>query len=82
MMLASLMSLTNRPSPHPDLTGACTYERSCDFLLDHFLALNKSDQKQIYAHFTCATDTVQVRFVMAAVNDIILQSNLRSLGLM
>jgi guanine nucleotide-binding protein subunit alpha len=30
--------------------------------------LNQHETKQIYTHFTCATDTTQIRFVMAAVN--------------
>ncbi|KAF7625433.1 hypothetical protein AFLA_002295 [Aspergillus flavus NRRL3357] len=41
----------------------------------------EAEQKQIYTHFTCATDTTQIRFVMAAVNDIIIQENLRLCGL-
>ncbi|KAI8846979.1 guanine nucleotide binding protein, alpha subunit [Chytridium lagenaria] len=44
--------------------------------------ISQSDQKQIYTHFTCATDTSQIKFVMAAVNDIIIQANLRDCGLM
>ena len=43
--------------------------------------LNQHPTKQIYTHFTCATDTMQIRFVMAAVNDIIIQENLRMCGL-
>jgi guanine nucleotide-binding protein G(i) subunit alpha len=30
--------------------------------------LNQAETKQIYTHFTCATDTTQIRFVMGAVN--------------
>lgn len=44
-------------------------------------SLNQHPTKQIYTHFTCATDTMQIRFVMAAVNDIIIQENLRMCGL-
>ncbi|KAJ1334385.1 hypothetical protein BSLG_007540 [Batrachochytrium salamandrivorans] len=47
-----------------------------------FVSLNQSEKKQIYTHFTCATDTSQIKFVMAAVNDIIIQNNLRDVGLM
>ena len=45
------------------------------------IRLNQHPTKQIYTHFTCATDTMQIRFVMAAVNDIIIQENLRMCGL-
>ena len=50
------------------------YDAACEFLLQKFMALNQSEKKQVYAHFTCATDTTQIKFVMAAVNDIIIQS--------
>eukprot|EP00158_Paraphelidium_tribonemae_P003071 Partr_v1_DN25876_c1_g1_i2_m2864 putative Guanine nucleotide binding protein (G protein) alpha len=67
----------------PDFTGGEDYEKASSFLLNKFIELNKSPQtKQIYAHFTCATDTAQIKFVMAAVTDIIIQKNLRDTGLM
>jgi guanine nucleotide-binding protein subunit alpha len=68
----------------PDYTGpAEDYDQASTFLLNKFVALNKNPQtKQIYAHFTCATDTAQIKFVMAAVTDIIIQKNLRETGLM
>lgn len=47
----------------------------------HNPSLNQHPTKQIYTHFTCATDTMQIRFVMAAVNDIIIQENLRMCGM-
>jgi guanine nucleotide-binding protein G(i) subunit alpha len=47
-----------------------------------FLRLNKDKNQQIYTHFTCATDTEQMKFVMAAVTDILIQNNLRDLGLL
>lgn len=66
----------------PDFTGGDSYEAASDYMLSRFTSLNQSDQKQIYSHFTCATDTSQIKFVMAAVNDIIIQTNLRDCGLM
>ncbi|KAJ3268427.1 guanine nucleotide-binding protein subunit alpha [Borealophlyctis nickersoniae] len=65
----------------PDYMGN-DYDSACEYILNRFVVLNQSDQKQIYTHFTCATDTTQIRFVMAAVNDIIIQTNLRDCGLM
>ncbi|CAB4475151.1 unnamed protein product [Rhizophagus irregularis] len=62
--------------------GGNNYEAACDYILDRFVSLNQSDVKQIYTHFTCATDTQQIKFVMAAVNDIIIQNNLREVGLL
>ncbi|KAI9286267.1 guanine nucleotide binding protein alpha subunit [Umbelopsis sp. AD052] len=66
----------------PDYRGGENYDAACDYILNRFVSLNQSDDKQIYTHFTCATDTQQVKFVMAAVNDIIIQNNLRDVGLL
>ncbi|KAI9046651.1 hypothetical protein LZ554_009393 [Drepanopeziza brunnea f. sp. 'monogermtubi'] len=65
----------------PDYEGGDDYNSACDYILNRFVSLNQHETKQIYTHFTCATDTTQIRFVMAAVNDIIIQENLRLCGL-
>jgi len=65
----------------PDYEGGADYQAACDYILNRFVSLNQHETKQIYTHFTCATDTMQIRFVMAAVNDIIIQENLRMCGL-
>lgn len=63
--------------------GGDNYEEACKFLMEQFQALTvKNSDKQVYTHFTCATDTKQIKFVMSAVNDIILQSTLRDVGLL
>jgi len=49
-------------------TGGSEYAAACDYILNRFVSLNQHETKQIYTHFTCATDTSQIRFVMAAVN--------------
>jgi guanine nucleotide-binding protein G(i) subunit alpha len=53
---------TNRSTGGPD------YAAACDYILNRFVSLNQAETKQIYTHFTCATDTTQIRFVMGAVN--------------
>ncbi|OZJ02875.1 Guanine nucleotide-binding protein subunit alpha [Bifiguratus adelaidae] len=65
-----------------DYDGGNNFEAASDYILNRFVSLNQSDVKTIYTHFTCATDTAQIKFVMAAVNDIIIQNNLRSFGLL
>ena len=52
----------------PDYEGGEDYAMACDYILNRFVSLNQHETKQIYTHFTCATDTTQIRFVMAAVN--------------
>ena len=57
---------------------------NCDereFILQMFVELNPDPDKIIYSHFTCATDTENIRFVFAAVKDTILQANLREYNL-
>ncbi|XP_052840468.1 G protein alpha q subunit-like [Drosophila gunungcola] len=44
-----------------------------EFILEMYQGLNPDCCKQIYPHFTCATDTENIRFVFAAVKDTILQ---------
>ncbi|ORX81955.1 guanine nucleotide-binding protein subunit alpha [Basidiobolus meristosporus CBS 931.73] len=66
----------------PDYTGGSDYESGCDYIQQRFTSLNRSYSKQVYSHFTCATDTNQMRFVMTAVSDIILQNCLRDCGLL
>ncbi|KAK9766078.1 guanine nucleotide-binding protein subunit alpha [Basidiobolus ranarum] len=65
----------------PDYEGGSDYQRACEYITDRFTALDHSPKKQIYSHLTCATDTKQVKFVMSAVNDILVQINLRQCGL-
>ncbi|KAF7344234.1 G-protein alpha subunit [Mycena venus] len=67
----------------PDYYGGDNYDAACDYLLHRFVSLNQSAAtKQIYAHYTCATDTQQIKFVLSAVQDILLQKHLRETGLL
>lgn len=52
-----------------------------EFILSMFIELNPDQEKIVYGHFTCATDTENIRFVFAAVRDTILQSNLKEYNL-
>ncbi|EJU04442.1 G protein alpha-subunit [Dacryopinax primogenitus] len=67
----------------PDFTGGSDYDLACEYLLNRFLSLNQqAATKQIYAHYTCATDTQQIKFVLSAIQDILLQLHLRECGLL
>uniref|UniRef100_A0A673N1N8 Guanine nucleotide-binding protein subunit alpha n=2 Tax=Sinocyclocheilus rhinocerous TaxID=307959 RepID=A0A673N1N8_9TELE len=52
-----------------------------EFILKMFVDLNPDSEKIIYSHFTCATDTENIRFVFAAVKDTILQLTLKEYNL-
>lgn len=49
--------------------------------LQMFKKLNKNPAKQIYHHFTCATDTGNIRHVFDAVSDILIERNLDRSGM-
>ncbi|XP_061887199.1 guanine nucleotide-binding protein G(q) subunit alpha-like [Entelurus aequoreus] len=52
-----------------------------EFILNMFVNLHPNRKKLIYYHFTCATDTDNIRFVFHAVKDHILQGNLEDYNL-
>ena len=61
----------------PEKDAVCARE----FILKMYVELNPDADKIIYSHFTCATDTENIRFVFAAVKDTILQLNLKEYNL-
>ena len=64
------------------ISGANTYEEAAAYIQLQFENLNKKkDTKEIYTHFTCATDTDNVQFVFDAVTDVIIKNNLKDCGL-
>ncbi|KAG5463093.1 MAG: G protein alpha subunit CIG1, partial [Olpidium bornovanus] len=76
------LSVSPLSKSFPNYTGDNLFEPAADYILHRFVSLNRSDTKHVYTHFTCATDTLQIKFVMAAVNDIIVHENLRQAGLL
>lgn len=63
-------------------TGSNTYEEAAAYIRMKFENLNKrKEQKEIYTHFTCATDTSNIEFVFDAVTDVIIKNNLKDCGL-
>ena len=64
------------------LSGRNTYEEAGAYIRTRFESMNRnSATKDVYTHFTCATDTGNVKFVMDAVTDIIIKNNLKDCGL-
>ncbi|XP_061767973.1 guanine nucleotide-binding protein G(i) subunit alpha-1 isoform X1 [Nerophis ophidion] len=67
---------------YPEYAGSNTYEEAAAYIQCEFEDLNKrKDTKEIYTHFTCATDTKNVQFVFDAVTDVIIKNNLKDCGL-
>jgi len=66
----------------PEYTGANTYEEAGAYIQMQFENLNsRKGEKEIYTHFTCATDTGNIQFVFDAVTDVIIKNNLKDCGL-
>ncbi|CAI4221624.1 unnamed protein product [Auanema sp. JU1783] len=60
--------------------GKNTYEDGTAFLEKIFIRMKKDDDKLLYIHLTCATDTGQVQFVLKSAADMIISENFRSTG--
>lgn len=56
-------------------------EHAKDFIRQKYLERNRHELKEIYAHFTCATDTENIDFVFKAVTNMIIAANLKKSGL-
>lgn len=63
------------------LTGPSTYQDGIDYIKAQYDGKNKSPNKEVYSHVTCATDTNNIQFVFDAVTDVIIAKNLRGCGL-
>ncbi|KAF9217186.1 guanine nucleotide-binding protein subunit alpha [Podila verticillata] len=66
----------------PEYRGPNDYFSTTVFFQYRFMQQCKDLQKQVYTHFTHATDTNQMRVIVVAVNAIIQRLNLRSSGLL
>ncbi|XP_075996120.1 guanine nucleotide-binding protein subunit alpha-14-like [Genypterus blacodes] len=66
----------------PEFTGPQQDIKSAqEFILKMYQEQNPDKEKTLYAHFTCATDTENIRFVFVAVKDTILKQNLKEFNL-
>jgi len=64
-----------------EYTASMDYGEASAYIQAQFEAKNKSTNKEIYCHMTCATDTTNIQFVFDAVTDVIIANNLRGCGL-
>lgn len=54
-------------------------QQTSRYFMDKFVALNRSPGREVYSHFTNATDTDLLKVTMASVQDMIIQRNLQKL---
>ncbi|KJZ78737.1 Guanine nucleotide-binding protein alpha-2 subunit [Hirsutella minnesotensis 3608] len=55
------------------------WKATSKYFLDKFRALSRNPEKEIYGHFTNATDTNLLKITMGSVQDMIIQRNLKQL---
>ena len=65
----------------PEYNGADEYAEAAQYIQGKFEVLKITEYKEIYTHFTCATDTGNIQFVFDAVTDVIIKNNLKDCGL-
>ncbi|KAJ8262814.1 hypothetical protein COCON_G00152710 [Conger conger] len=66
----------------PEYTGPPKETKPAqEFILKMYQDQNPDKEKTLYSHFTCATDTENIRFVFVAVKDTILRHNLKEFNL-
>lgn len=67
-------------SHFPDYQGAEGDEAAAtQFFANKFKSINKNGSREIYIHFTCATDTNLLKATMQSVQDILIQKQLNKL---
>lgn len=64
----------------PDYSGRDNYEDASEYLRQKMTRVNRQP-KEIFAHFTIATDTNNINYVFDAAMTIILQENLKEAGM-
>eukprot|EP00052_Salpingoeca_macrocollata_P033999 m.10188 g.10188 ORF g.10188 m.10188 type:complete len:358 (+) comp5818_c0_seq1:69-1142(+) len=66
----------------PDYTGpAGNAHEAKQFILKKFKEVNKHPNKQVFEHFTCATDTTNIRHVFVSVSEIIVEKHMKDVGM-
>lgn len=66
----------------PEFTGPQGDAKAAqEFILQMYMQQNDDKEKTLYSHFTCATDTENIRLIFAAVKDTIVRGNLKDFNL-
>lgn len=64
----------------PDYTGGDTNEKAArEYFANRFRGINRTADREIYIHYTNATDTTLLKATMQSVQDMIVQKNLSHL---
>ncbi|RFU27259.1 hypothetical protein B7463_g9078, partial [Scytalidium lignicola] len=56
-----------------------SWQQTSKYFMNKFVALNRTAEREVYGHFTNATDTDLLKVTMSSVQDMIIQRNLQKL---
>ncbi|KAJ5684183.1 uncharacterized protein N7477_000528 [Penicillium maclennaniae] len=74
------LAISNISKHFPDYTGSSTdFDAAARYFSDRFRGINRIPDREIYIHYTNATDTTLLRATMDSVQDMIIQKNLHTL---
>ena len=59
--------------------NTASWQETSKYFCDKFVALNRTRSREVYSHFTNATDTDLLKVTMVSVQDMIIQRNLHNL---
>ncbi|KAK3723793.1 hypothetical protein QZH41_007102 [Actinostola sp. cb2023] len=65
----------------PDYAGGTDYEKAVSYVKKQFM-IRKPENKQIYVHVTCATDTDPMKTVLQNVFEILVEINLKKIAVL
>ncbi|KAJ3446385.1 guanine nucleotide-binding protein g(o) subunit alpha [Anaeramoeba flamelloides] len=64
----------------PDYKDGLDEKKSREYIKNKFIEKNLNKNKEVYSHFTCATDTSNIKFVFESIKDIILSNMVKTIG--
>jgi hypothetical protein len=60
----------------PEFDGVQSYETCSEYIRERFLEKNKKPSRQIFPHFSCATDTGNIKHIWQSMKSIIVNDAL------
>lgn len=79
-LFKSKLALSPVSKHFPDYSGSNTdFDAAAKYFADRFRGINRMPEREIYIHYTNATDTTLLSATMDSVQDMIIQKNLHTL---
>ncbi|MES1902542.1 MAG: hypothetical protein MHPSP_001424, partial [Paramarteilia canceri] len=78
-LFAQQLQFTPFSDYFPEFYGNNNYEDASKFVLEKYLACNKDENRFIYSHFSCATETSSVDFVFKSMADSLIKKDIEQM---